>query len=465
VTLPSSTHFFRTEALEAQKSQWLGSIVLMRPLSFAVVCWSALVITLALVALLVFGQYTKRARVMGVLAPERGVIKVMPPQVGLILARHVNEGDRVKAGDKLLTLSLDRVTGISSVNSAGANGSQSGLASNNSSVSGGGTNSQFASAAILESIKARKSNLALERSNQTALAAQQRQQLNASIRNGELELTQLRREIATQTARVKSVEGQLSKYQALAEQRFVSDMALQQKSDELLDQQSRLQGLERALSERNRALVTLRGEFDQLTLKNERERAAIDRVVLELDQATISTESQREIIITAPQAGTIATVQAEPGQIATGQPLLAILPEGAQLQAHLFAPSASVGFVTSGQIVRLRYAAYPYQKFGQHQGKVIAVTRVPFGAQELPANLGQTVMAAAQMGEGLYRITVAIDQQSILAYGNQQVLVAGLQLEALAFKAGCNDCEFNFRQQRAVQNQPKLYQQAKLWLG
>ncbi len=393
----------------------------MRPLSFTVVCWAAFAIALTLAALLVFGEYTKRARVMGVLAPERGVIKVMPPQVGLIVARHVNEGDRVQAGDKLFTLSLDRVTGIG----ANAKSAQGSLA-----VSGISNGSQFASAAILESFKARKSNLALERSNQTALAAQQRQQLSASISNGDLELTQLRREIATQTSRVKSVEGQLAKFQALAEQKFVSDMALQQKSDELLDQQSRLQGLERALSERNRALVTLRGEFDQLSLKNERERAAIDRIVLELDQATISTESQREIIITAPQAGTIATVQAEPGQIASGQPLLAILPEGAQLQAQLFAPSASIGFVTPGQIVRLRYAAYPYQKFGQHQGKVIAVTRVPFGAQELPANLGQTVMAAAQMGEGLYRITVALDKQSISAYGNQQALVSGLQLEA-----------------------------------
>jgi membrane fusion protein len=421
VTLPPPTQLFRTEALEAQKSQWLGSIVLMRPLSFTVVCWAAFAIALALAALLVFGEYTKRARVMGVLAPERGVIKVMPPQVGLIVARHVNEGDRVQAGDKLFTLSLDRVTGVGAV-AKPAQGS--------STAPGIASGSQFASAAILESFKARKSNLALERSNQTALAAQQRQQLSASISNGDLELTQLRREIATQTARVKSVEGQLAKFQALAEQKFVSDMALQQKSDEHLDQQSRLQGLERALSERNRALVTLRGEFDQLSLKNERERAAIDRSVLELDQATISTESQREIIITAPQAGTIATVQAEPGQIASGQPLLAILPEGAQLQAQLFAPSASVGFVTVGQIVRLRYAAYPYQKFGQHQGKVIAVTRVPFGAQELPANLGQTVMAAAQMGEGLYRITVALDKQSILAYGNQQALVAGLQLEA-----------------------------------
>jgi membrane fusion protein len=384
----------------------------MRPLSFTVVCWVALVMALALVALLVFGQYTKRARVMGVLAPERGVIKVVPPQSGLIVARFVNEGDKVKAGDRLFTLSLDRVT-------------QSGSAA----LSGGGS-SHFASAAILESYKARKSNLATERNNQSALAVQQRQQLGVSISNGELELNQLRREISTQTSRVKSAEGQVAKLQSLADQKFVSDMALQQKTDELLDQQSRLQGLERALTERSRALTNLRSEFEQLTIKNERERAAIDRNLMELDQATISTESQREIIITAPQAGTVSSVQAERGQIATGQPLLAILPEGAQLQALLFAPSASVGFVTPGQLVRLRYAAYPYQKFGQHQGKVIAVTRVPFGAQELPANLGQTVMTAAQMGEGLYRITVALDQQSIITYGNPQALVAGLQLEA-----------------------------------
>jgi membrane fusion protein len=413
VTQNPQTQLFRTEALEAQKSQWLGSIVLMRPLSFSVVCWSALVLTLALAALLVFGQYTKRARVMGVLAPERGVIKVIPAQAGLITVRHVNEGDRVNAGDKLFTLSLDRVT------QQAADGVKPRVA-----------DSQFASAAILDSYKARKRNLSLERSNQIALAAQQRQQLSTSITNGELELVQLRREISTQTARVKSVEGQVSKLQALAEQKFVSDMALQQKNDELLDQQSRLQSLERALSERNRALVSLRSEYGQLNLKSERERAAIDRSVMELDQATITTEAQREIIITAPQAGTIATVQAEPGQVASSQPLLAILPEGAQLQAHLFAPSASVGFVTPGQVVRLRYAAYPYQKFGQHQGKVIAVTRVPFGAQELPANLGQTVMAAAQMGEGLYRITVTLDKQTILAYGEEQSLVAGLQLEA-----------------------------------
>jgi membrane fusion protein len=178
----------------------------------------------------------------------------------------------------------------------------------------------------------------------------------------------------------------------------------------------------------------LRHELEQVKVKGERERSAIDRGLIELDQSRISTEAAREIVITAPAAGKVASLQADIGQVVSNanahQPLLAILPEGAQLQAQLFAPSAAVGFVSAGQPVRIRFAAYPYQKFGQHFGQVIAVTRVPFGAQELPANLGQSVMAAAQMGEGLYRITVALNEQSITAYGKPQALSAGMQLEA-----------------------------------
>lgn len=198
----------------------------------------------------------------------------------------------------------------------------------------------------------------------------------------------------------------------------------------MLDQQSRQQQLERSYTDRQRALTSLRSELAQLSTKADRERAQIDRGLLELDQTTITTEARREIIITAPQGGIVTGIQAEVGQMANGQPLLAILPEGTQLQAHLFAPSNSVGFVEAGQIVRLRYAAYPHQKFGQYAGKVVAVSKVPFGAQELPANLGQGVAAAAQSGEGLYRITVALDAQTVTTYGKPQPLSPGMQLEA-----------------------------------
>ena len=107
---------------------------------------------------------------------------------------------------------------------------------------------------------------------------------------------------------------------------------------------------------------------------------------------------------------------------------MSIVPEAAQLQAHLFAPSGAVGFVEAGQAVRLRYAGYPYQKFGQYDGEVLAVSRSPLSSQELPsalANLGQQLG-----GEGLYRITVKLASQSVNTYGRAQPLSAGMQLEA-----------------------------------
>lgn len=237
-------------------------------------------------------------------------------------------------------------------------------------------------------------------------------------------------ELETQKLRLLSGQVQFDKFKSLADQQYFSDAALQLKRDELLDQQSRHQVLERSITERKRALSSLKADLNQSQIRAEREGAAIDRSLLELDEASISTEAQREIVITAPQTGTVTTIQGEVGQVTNGQPLLAILPEGAQLQAHLFAPSSAVGFVMPGQNVRLRYAAYPYQKFGQYEGKVVGLSKVPFGAQELPANLGSGVIAAAQAGEGLYRITVTLNEQVVMAYGKAQLLTPGMQLEA-----------------------------------
>lgn len=109
----STTSLFRPEALEAQKTQLLGSILLIRPLSFAILSIAALVIAAAIIVLIVFGEYTKRARITGVVAPERGIIKVMPIQVGVLTHRFVVEGQRVIKGEPLFRLSLDHSTASS----------------------------------------------------------------------------------------------------------------------------------------------------------------------------------------------------------------------------------------------------------------------------------------------------------------------------------------------------------------
>src|SRR5260221_8814338 len=101
---------FRSESEEARASAWLGRIVLVRPLSFALLTAIALGMALALAAFFVFGEYTRKARVQGMLAPVKGVVRVVAQQGGVIHDLRVVEGTRVDAEGALLTIADPRAS-------------------------------------------------------------------------------------------------------------------------------------------------------------------------------------------------------------------------------------------------------------------------------------------------------------------------------------------------------------------
>jgi len=132
--------------------------------------------------------------------------------------------------------------------------------------------------------------------------------------------------------------------------------------------------------------------------------------------------------VRAPQDGIVTGVVAEAGQgVAATAPLASLVPPDIRLQAQLYAPSSAIGFVRPDQPVLLRYQAFPYQKFGHQAGRVVQVSRSPLPAAELAA---LPYMKAGAESEPLYRITVALDRQSVDAYGHAQPLAPGMQLEA-----------------------------------
>jgi membrane fusion protein len=108
-----------------------------------------------------------------------------------------------------------------------------------------------------------------------------------------------------------------------------------------------------------------------------------------------------------------------------GQAVLSLLPAGARLEAHLVVPSRAVGFIAPGDAVRLRYQAFPYQKFGHHRGEVARISRSALSAAELPSLTG---LAAA--GEPAYRVVVALDRDSVRAFGKDEPLRPGMRLDA-----------------------------------
>ena len=79
----------------------------------------------------------------------------------------------------------------------------------------------------------------------------------------------------------------------------------------------------------------------------------------------------------------------------------------------------------AGQDVRLRLAAYPYQKYGHLPGRVTQVSRTPVAAGELALLAGGT--AGAGSGQPMFRITVALQPDTT---GAALPLNTGMQLSA-----------------------------------
>src|SRR5258708_31952631 len=62
---------FRPEALAAQQQKFYGQIVLIRPFSLLFFGWLGVAITASIMAFLVLGHYTEKARVPGILLAGR----------------------------------------------------------------------------------------------------------------------------------------------------------------------------------------------------------------------------------------------------------------------------------------------------------------------------------------------------------------------------------------------------------
>ncbi|EJI84483.1 HlyD family secretion protein [Alishewanella aestuarii B11] len=129
------------------------------------------------------------------------------------------------------------------------------------------------------------------------------------------------------------------------------------------------------------------------------------------------------MLITAPISGRVTNLVAETGaNVRAELPLLTIMPDNAELQAILLVPTRAYGFVMPGQRTRLRFDAFPYQRFGLYEGEVIKTAQ----AIVLPGEVDMPV--AVQ--EPVYRVQVALGQQEIRAYGNTVPLQSGMLLSA-----------------------------------
>lgn len=390
-----SQALFRHEVLDAQRERLQGGVLIAATPGLRVMVASAVAIACAVLAYAFLGHYTRKEHVQGFLAPTRGLIKIHTPQAGAVLARHVSEGQQVRKGDRLLRVSSERASATTAETHA----------------------------ATLRELAARRDSLRREQAQQAEIDRLAAGGLSERMRGLETELEQARTQLDLQRSRVAAAERTIRRNAELLAARFVSEAAMQQKQEELLDQRARLAATERSITALRRELDAARVELAASGLRRATNEAGLQRRISELDQQLTEAEAHREVVIVAPADGTVTTVLAEAGQTVTpDSTLLSILPAGAALEARLLVPTRAAGFIAPGQEVALRYEAFPYQRFGHHLGRVSEVGRTVIQPDE--------ISLPAAVREPVYLVTVELLAQNVRAYGQDLTLQAGMLLDA-----------------------------------
>lgn len=405
---------FRPEALAEHQTQWLGTVLLAPRLSHRLFALFAAITAAAVLALLFFASYTRTARVNGWLVPTEGLARVFAPQAGVVVGLHVTEGDQVRKGEHLLTLSGEL-----------------------QSTALGATQAEVA-----RQLAARRKSLLAERDYEHHHLPREQNELARRVAGLKSQQAKIESEIELQKERVAIAERAEVLQRDLQRQGYISDQRFQQTLALTLEQRARLSALERNRLALVRQRHDAEHELRDLPGNVNKQIANIERNIAQLDQEVAQAEARREIVIPAPYDGTVTAILAVPGaHAASGAPLLSIVPSNAEMEAHLYSPSRALGFVRPGQHVLLRYQAYPYQKFGHYEGVVSAVSRSPVSAGELPPRLasaaapsGATAASGATATQGaaepVYRVTVGLKRQTVNAYGQQVPLQPGMLLEA-----------------------------------
>ena len=389
---------FRDQAVRHKLNKPSGTVLYYSPWTRPVAA-ASLALSVCLLALIVSGHYTRAVAISGYLVPDGGILRVFAPQPGVIVEKRIKVGDHVAKGQTLFVLSADRE----------------------------GREREPLYAVTTETLRDRRAKMADTIEKTRCIQAAEIVGIEARRQDTIARGALLDEKIAVLAQAIDLRTSILERKKMLADRKLLTADESEQAELGLLDQRAQLSGLRLDRETVSQELNSLRNDLKVKPLQQRNEINGLERELSSLDQQLAESEMRRENVIVSPASGVLSVDLATPGQsVVPSQPLAVIQPDGAALQVHLFAPSRAIGFVKPGDRVNLRYQAFPYQKFGQQQGRVRSIAHTALSADELASlNLPQQ-----NQGEPLYRIVVEPRKQVIEVDAGQTPLQAGMAVDA-----------------------------------
>lgn len=388
-------NLFRQEVFQAKDRRLEGVISLVQP---ALIKPLALLIVMIVAVCLLFlsaNSYSRTERASGILVPNLGLMKLAAPQGGIITDLLVAEGEHVEAGQPLLRITSEK----------------HGL--------GGFELNQ----SLADQYRFQIRNLEREISVQNTRSGIELGDLQSRFKTLNEKLVQAERQQQIFRERIEIKSSLVDQLKELAKAGHVADFELKSHQDTLLALQHQSAALDSEKISLSEQIASTKSAMELLPIKQE---SVLLRLSKDLEDAQVQLAKigQQHIAeLRAPVGGTVTGLLTKAHKPASeGQTLLSILPEGSILQAVLYVPTSAIGFVEPEQKIRIRYDAFPFEKFGIYEGRV----------QEISENviLPTETEIPGTITDPSYRVVVELTSESIEAYGKTFPLRASMTLDA-----------------------------------
>ena len=230
-----------------------------------------------------------------------------------------------------------------------------------------------------------------------------------------------------------SYEQAAEAYEDLAERQLVGALDAIERRREALErsqdveaQRATVASLEASVGQHDQQLTQLKSAYvsdlrqAQLDATTELSRLEQQLERLKYEQQLLALRAPQDGVVKDLATTTVGAV-VQPGTV-----LLTLVPRDEPLLAEVSIENKDIGFVASGQPVRIKLSAYDFQKYGVVDGTVKAISP---DSSEATNTRGGTANAGS-VGGPTFRALVALRDQRLKANGSSLALAAGMQVTA-----------------------------------
>ena len=387
------SNIFREEALRHKSDRLSGNVVLIQPSFVKQFTILVILIVVTSTTYLLFAKFNRSVEAKGYLSPQKNVHYVKATKSGEVSGLSIKDGMYVNKGEMVghIQQSLSTDSGVEVGN--------------------------FKIEQISEQINALQKDL--DRADENYAFNLQKLKLESGSYTEQQNLIRLKNDKLDQ--RIKLNKTTVEQISTLSNKGFVSKLEINNKLDNILSLEQEQLSYQEQLTNIRDLLNINAQEQKILQIDYQNNKSAINRKLSSLLIQRAETQETRTTTLVIPHSGVVGSVSVSEGQqVDEGQRILSVLPINEDFYAYLFLPSDSASQITTGLSVNLKYAAFPYERFGVYRGEVVQVSTDAVTPDQF----------FMKNTEAMYRVIVKLPNQEVLAYGKKTPLKLGMTVSA-----------------------------------